>query len=111
MEYFVTFKEQVYPELVQLFYSNLNFHDNHIQSHVRDVDINITLERFDRIFQLSCEGMEIFSLDFYDFENPDGETALTASCLFHDDDNPSDGKGGGEVLHTSHPSSCLDCIL
>ena len=52
LEYFVTIKEQVYPELVQYFYSYLTFHDNRIQSRVKNVDINITLERFARIFSI-----------------------------------------------------------
>jgi len=52
LEYFVTIKEQVYPELVQYFYSNLTFHDNRIQSRVKNVDINITLERLARIFSI-----------------------------------------------------------
>ena len=50
LEYFVTIREQVYPVLVQVFYSNLAFHNNHIQSRVKGVDINITFERLDRYF-------------------------------------------------------------
>ena len=50
LDYFVTIKEQVYSELVQNFYSNLAFQNNRIQSRVKDVDMNITLERFARIF-------------------------------------------------------------
>ena len=52
------------------------------------MDINISLERFVRIFKLSCNGVEIFYSNLHDFEYPDGETALTASRLLHDDDNP-----------------------
>jgi len=73
--------------LVQYFYSNLFFVDNHIKSRVKDVDINISLERFARIFRLSCDGVEIFHFNLSDFEYPDGESALTASRLLHDDDN------------------------
>jgi len=52
------------------------------------VDINISLEHFVRIFKLSCDGVEIFHSNLHDFKYPDGESALTASCLLHDDDNP-----------------------
>ena len=89
LDYFVTIKEQVYPELVQYFFSNLLFHYNRIKSCVRNVDINLSLERFARIFKLSCVGVEIFHLDLHDFEYPYGKTALTASHLLHDDDNSS----------------------
>ena len=58
LEYFVTTKEQVYLELVQYFYSNLDFQSNRIQSRVKDVDINITLKRFSQNFQLSSEGVD-----------------------------------------------------
>ena len=53
-----------------------------------NVDINISLEHFARIFKLSCDGAEIFYSDLHDFEYPDGESTLTASRLLHDDDNP-----------------------
>ena len=49
LDYFVTVKEQVYPEIVQYFYSSLAFHDNRIQSRVKNVDI-ITLDKFAHIF-------------------------------------------------------------
>ena len=84
----MTIKEQVYPDLVQYFYSNLSFVNNHVKFCVKDMDINIFLECFARSFKLSCDGVEIFYSDFYDFEYPDGENALTASHLLHDDDNP-----------------------
>ena len=86
LEYFVTIKGQVYPELVQYFYSNLSFHDNHIKSRVKNVDY-ITLEQFSRIFKLFCEGVEVYHLDLHDFECLHGENALTASHLLHDNDN------------------------
>ena len=51
------------------------------------MDINICLKRFARIFKLFCDGIEIFYSDLHNFEYPDGESALTASDLLHDDDN------------------------
>jgi len=53
------------------------------------VDINISLEHFTKTFKLFCDGVEIFYSDPQDFEFPDSESALTASCLLHDDDNPT----------------------
>ena len=52
------------------------------------MDINISLERFARIFKLSCDGVEIFHSTLHDFEYPEDECALTASRLLYDDDNP-----------------------
>ena len=51
-------------------------------------DIDISLERFTRIFHLSCESADIFNLEFDDFEFPDDESALIASWVLHDNDNP-----------------------
>jgi len=79
LDHFVTTKKQVYPDLVQYFYSNLSFVDNHIKSRVKNVDINIFLEHFARIFKLSCDGVKIFYSNLHDFEYPDGESVLTAS--------------------------------
>ena len=81
-------KEQVYPNLVAIFYSNLSFQGNVIHSHVKNVDINISLEIFASILHLPCKGANIFSFDLDDFQYPDGETPLTISLLLHDDDNP-----------------------
>jgi len=53
------------------------------------VDINISLERFARIFKLSCDGVEIFYSEHHDFQYPNGKNAITASRLLHDDDNPT----------------------
>ena len=89
LEHFVTIKEKVYPEFVQYFYSNLSLVNNHIKSRIKDIDINIFLEHFARMFRLSCDGIEIFFSDLHDFEYPHGESALTASHLLHDDDNPA----------------------
>ena len=86
LEYFVIVKEQVYPEQVEYFNSKLSFIDNQIQSRFKNIDINISLERFARIFQLSCEGADIFHFGLHDFDYPANETALTASLLLHDDD-------------------------
>jgi len=87
LEHFVAIKEEVYPELFQYFYSNLSFVNNHVKSRIKDVDINIFLERFVRIFRLSCDAVEIFFSDLHDFEYLNGESALTPSHLLHDDDN------------------------
>jgi len=83
LEFLVTIKEQVYPELVYMFYSNLYFSSNIIHSRVKDFDINISLEEFARMLHLSCEATDIFDLDFDDFEFPVGEIALTTSQLLH----------------------------
>jgi len=72
---------------------------------VKNVDINTTLERFTRNFQLSSEGVDIFNLDLHDFEYPDGETALTASRFLYNDENPTLIRNEeGEVLYTSRLS-------
>ena len=83
LDHFVTTKEQVYSDLVQYLYSNISFISNHIKSLAKDVDINIFLERFARIFKLSCDSVEIFYSDLHDFEYPEGESALTVSRLLH----------------------------
>ena len=44
LENFVTIKEHVYPALVQYFYSNLTFEQNHIKSRVLGKDIDISLQ-------------------------------------------------------------------
>ena len=44
LEYLVTIKEPVYPELVHYFYSNMSFQNDHIRSSVLGKDINISLE-------------------------------------------------------------------
>ena len=60
LDHFVTIKVQVYPDLIQYFYFNLSFIDNHIKSRVKNVDINISLEHFARIYKLSCDEVESF---------------------------------------------------
>jgi len=87
LDHFLTIKEQVYPDLVQYFYCKLSFIDNHIKSRVKNMDINISLKHFARIFKLSCDAVEIFYSDLHDFKYPDGESALTASRLLYDNDN------------------------
>ena len=37
--------------------------------------------------ELSCEGVDIFNMDFNDFEYPYDEFALTDFILLHNDDN------------------------
>ena len=79
LEYLVTIKEPVYPELVHYFYSNLTFQNNHVRSRVLGKDINIFLDRFAHLLHLSYEGVDIYNVDIHDFEYPNGESALTAS--------------------------------
>ena len=67
LEHFVTMKETVYPELVHYFYSNLSFQHNHIRSRVMGKDINISLEKFANLLHLSCEGVDIYNVDLYEF--------------------------------------------
>ena len=52
-------------------------------------DINISLEKFASLLHLSCERVDIYNVDLHDFVYPEGESAHTASILFHDDDNPA----------------------
>ena len=89
LEHFVTIKEPIYSELVHYFYSNLSFQNNHITSRVLGKDINISLEKFAHLLHLSCEGVDIYNVDLHDFDYPDGKSALTASLLLHNDDNPA----------------------
>jgi len=89
LEHFVTIKKPVYPELVHYFYSNQSFQNNHIRSRVLGKDINIFLDKFAYLLHLSCEGVDIYNVDLHDFEYPDGESAMIASLLLHDDDNPA----------------------
>ena len=77
LEFFVTIKEQVYPDLVSVFYSNLSFRENVIQFCANNVNIDISLEGFARILHLSYEGADIFHLDFNHFEYPDGVRLLS----------------------------------
>ena len=44
LEYLVTIREPVYPELVPYFYSNLSFHGNHIRTRVKGIDLDISFE-------------------------------------------------------------------
>ena len=81
LEYLVTIKEPVYPELVDYFYSNLTFQNNHVRFRVLGKDINISLDRFVHLLHLFCVGVDIYNVGIYDFENPDDESALTASLL------------------------------
>ena len=89
LEYLLTIKEHVHPELLHYFYSNLTFHDNHIRSRVLGKNINISLDKFTRLLHLSCKGVDIYNVDLDVFEYPDGESALPASFLLHNDDNPT----------------------
>ena len=75
----------MYPDLVYVFYSNLSFRENIIHSHVKNIDIDISLEGFTTILHLSCEGVDVFH---FDFNVKNIETTLIASWLLHDDDNP-----------------------
>ena len=89
LEYLVTIKEHVHPEVVHYFNSNLTFQNNHIGSRVLGKDIDISLEKFAHLLYLSCESVDIYNIDLHDFEYSDGESAPTASLLLHDDNNPT----------------------
>jgi len=89
LEYLVTIKEPVHPELVHYFYYNMTFQSNHIRSRVLDKDINISLDWFAYLLYLSCEGVDIYNVNIHNFEYLDDESSLTASLLLHDDDNPA----------------------
>jgi len=77
---------------------------------VKDVDINITLERIAQNFQLSYKGVDIFNLDLHDFEYLDGETALTASRFLHDFENPAIVRNK-EVKYYTLPAQVLTKIV
>ena len=89
LEYLVTIKELVYSELVNYFYSNLTFQNNHVKSRILGKDINISLDRFGHLLHLSCEDVDIYNVNLHEFDYPDSESSLTASPLLHDDDNPA----------------------
>ena len=50
-------------------------------------DINISMEKFAYLLYLSCESIDIYNVDFHDFEYLDGENAFTASLLLRGDEN------------------------
>ena len=110
LEYFVTIKEPIYPELVHYFYSNLSFQDNHVRSRVLDKNINISLDKFAHLLRLSCEGVDIYNVDLHDFDYPDGESALTVSLLLHDDGNPALVRNG-EVKYCTLTAQVLAKIV
>ena len=87
LEYLVTIKEPIYPELVPYFYSNLSFHANHIRSRVKGIDIDLSLEKFVCLLYLSCDGVDIHNIGLNDFAYPDGEIAIIISQLLHGDEN------------------------
>ena len=68
LEYLVTIKEPVHPELVHYFYFNLSFQDNHIRSRVLGKDINISLDKFARLLRLSCKDVGLYNVDLHSFE-------------------------------------------
>jgi len=89
LENFLAIRQPVYTSLIPYFYTNLTFESNRIRSRVLGRDIDISLQEFARHLHLSCEGVDVYSLDLHDFSYPAGESALTASTLLHGDDNPS----------------------
>jgi len=50
-------------------------------------DLNIFLDKFAHLLCLSYEGVDIYIVDLNNFECLDGESALTASLLLHNDEN------------------------
>jgi len=62
LEYLVTIKEPVYPELGYYFYYNMSFQDKLIRSKVLGKDINISIDKFAGLLCLSCEGVDIYIL-------------------------------------------------
>jgi len=81
LEHLVTSKEPVYPEFVHYFYFNLSFLNNHIRCRVLGKDINIFLEQFAHLLHISCEGVDIYNVDLYEFEYPDSESASPHLCF------------------------------
>jgi len=84
----MSIREPVYTSLVPYFYTNLSYEGNRVRSRVLGRDIDISLQDFTDLLHLSCEGADVYSFDLHDFEYPAGESALTASTLLHEDDNP-----------------------
>ena len=88
LQYFILIKEQVYPNVVILFYSNLSFEDNVIHSRVGNYEINMPMKVFARILHLSSEGVDIYNHDFGIFwELPCNESSLITSYWLHNSEN------------------------
>jgi len=64
LQYFILIKEQVYPNVVILFYSNMSFEDNVIHFRVGKHEINIPMKVFARILHLCSEGVDMYDHDF-----------------------------------------------
>jgi len=74
---------------VPYFYSNFAFDGNYVKSRVLGRDIDIPIDQFAELLHLSSGGVDVYTFDLHDFVYPDGESALIASTLIHEDDNPS----------------------
>ena len=53
-------KGNIYPDLIRVFYTYLNFFDNNLVSHVKGVDMEITHEVWTAITGLKYVGMRIY---------------------------------------------------
>ena len=80
-------KEQAYPKLVALFYSNLSFEDNVLYFRVGCHDMKIPIRIFARVLHLSCDGADIYDYDLEDFGHSENESPHATSRLVHNDDN------------------------
>ena len=56
---FLEMKGNIYPDLIQVFYTNLKFVDNNLVSHVKDVDMEITHEIWTAVTKLKYVGLRI----------------------------------------------------
>jgi len=56
---FLEMKGYIYPDLIQVFYTNLKFEGNNIVSHVKGVDMEITHEVWAAVTGLKYDGLRI----------------------------------------------------
>jgi len=56
---FLEMKGNIYPDLIQVFYTNLKFEGNNLVSHVKGVDMEITHEVWAAVAGLKYAGLRI----------------------------------------------------
>jgi len=56
---FLEMKGNIYPDLIQLFYTNLKFEGNNLVSHVKGVDMEITYDMWTAVTGLKYAGLRI----------------------------------------------------
>jgi len=56
---FLEMKGNIYPDLIRMFYTNLNFEGNNLVSHVKGVDMDITYDVWTAVASLKYVGLRI----------------------------------------------------